>query len=90
MAFHEPGSGHGEEASHHVHVTTVATRHPEAEDGPSGEPMRGTAPLEKVAEQSRYGGTLQHFWSTVLNDESCLTLNVTVKQENITRIDSMC
>lgn len=37
VAFHEPGSGHGEEASLHVHVTTVATHHPEAEDGPSGE-----------------------------------------------------
>lgn len=37
VAFHEPGSGHGEEASRRVHVTTAATHHPEAEDGPSGE-----------------------------------------------------
>lgn len=36
-AFHGLGSGHGEEASHHVHATTAATHHPEAEDGPSGE-----------------------------------------------------
>lgn len=36
-AFHGLDSDHGEEASRHVHATTAATRHPEAEDGPSGE-----------------------------------------------------
>lgn len=37
-AFHGLGSGHGEETSHRVRATTVATHHPEEEDGPSGEP----------------------------------------------------
>lgn len=36
-AFHGLDSDHGEEASHHVHATTVAIHHLEAEDGPSGE-----------------------------------------------------
>lgn len=36
-ASHELGSDHGEETSHHVHDTTVATHPLEAEDGPSGE-----------------------------------------------------
>lgn len=48
VAFHEPGSGHGEGASRRVHVTTVATHHPEAEDGPSGEQTRGTWPLSTL------------------------------------------
>lgn len=43
-ASHGLGSDHGEEASHHVHATTVAIHHPEAEDGPSGELTCHTAP----------------------------------------------
>lgn len=35
---HGLASDHGEEASLRVHATTAATHHPEAEDGPSGEP----------------------------------------------------
>lgn len=36
-AFHVRASDHEEVAFRHVHATTVATHHPEAEDGPSGE-----------------------------------------------------
>lgn len=36
-AFPGLGSGHEEEASRRGRATTAATRHPEAEDGPSGE-----------------------------------------------------
>lgn len=41
------GSDHGEETSCLAHATTVATRHPEAEDGPSGELTPRRLPVGK-------------------------------------------
>lgn len=68
VVSHEPGSGHGEEeASHHVHVTTVATRHPEAEDGPSGELEQGTPPLEKLAARTGHSSASEGLFSRRLS-----------------------